>query len=204
MSHVQPTARVTLDEIIGLDRYEQLRPEFRRRVIETKKSRRVAVGDRITFVFENHDTMLFQVQEMLRAEHIVDLDKVREEIDVYNALIPEPGELSATMLIEITESDRIREELVRLIGIEHAVRMEIGDPTAGGFAVPGQFEAGRSKEDKLSAVQYVRFVFSPAARQAFVAGTQPVRLVIDHPHYRHTAEISDPVRRSLADDLRSA
>jgi len=73
-------------------RYRAVRaatPEFRRRIIEMKRHRRVAVGDRVTFVFENHDTMLFQVQEMLRAEHIVDLDRVREEIDVYNALIPQ-------------------------------------------------------------------------------------------------------------------
>src|SRR5919198_5756717 len=104
--------KVTLDEIVGLERYEQMRPEFRRRIIELKKQRRVSVGDWVTFVFENHDTVFFQIQEMLRTEHIVDVDKVRDEINVYNDLIPDPGTLSATMLIEIIEADRIRERLL--------------------------------------------------------------------------------------------
>src|SRR5262245_44067824 len=108
--------KVSLDEVMGLERYEQARPVFRARIIALKKNRRVSVGDRVTFVFENHDTMLFQIQEMLRAEHIVDLDRVRDEIEVYSALIPNAGELSATMLIEITEMEHIREELVRLMG----------------------------------------------------------------------------------------
>ena len=192
--------KVVLDEIQGLERYERVRPDFRQRIIDLKKHRRVAVGDRVTFVFENHDTMLFQIQEMLRAEHIVDVDKVRDEIEVYNALIPDAGELSATMLIEITESDNIRDELVRLIGIDEAVRLAIGER----FSVRGEFEAGHSKEDKLSAVQYVRFVFDPAARAAFVAGQEPVRLIIEHPNYRHAAVIADAVRASLADDLAAA
>ncbi|MFI5396225.1 MAG: DUF3501 family protein [Candidatus Binatia bacterium] len=196
--------KVTLDEILGLERYEQIRPEFRQRLIEMKKDRRVAVGDRVTFVFENHDTMLFQVQEMVRAEHLVDLDRIRDEIDVYNALVPAGDELSATMLIEITESDRIREELVQLIGIDEAVHLEIGDPPRGGFTVHGEFEAGRSKADKLSAVQYVRFHFDAPARKAFIDGTQPVRLVIDHPNYRHSAAIDGAVRQSLARDLEAA
>jgi len=192
--------KVGLDEVMGLERYEQLRPTFRQRIIDLKKNRRVAVGDRVTFVFENRDTMLFQIQEMLRAEHIVDLDRVRDEVEVYNALIPEPGELSATMLIEITESDQVREQLVRLIGIDAAVRLEIGDRSA----IRGEFEGGRSKEDKLSAVQYVRFALDDGARQAFIHGTEPVCLVIDHPNYRHRAPVNGAVRASLAADLEAA
>jgi len=192
--------KVTLDEIIGLDRYEQMRSEFRRRIIELKKNRRVAVGDRVTFVFENYDTMLFQIQEMLRAEQIVDLDRVRDEVAVYNALIPEPGELSATMLIEITEANRLREDLVNLIGIDEATHLEIGKQ----ITVRGQFEPGRSKEDKLSAVQYVRFAIDAAARSVFIGSPEPVRLVIDHRNYRHTAAIHGGVRDALARDLDSA
>ncbi len=197
--------KVTLDEVLGLERYEQLRDAARQRIIQMKKQRRVAVGDQVTFVFENHDTMWFQIHEMLRAERIVDLDRIRDELDVYNGLIPEPGELSATMLIEITEESQIRERLVSLIGIDEAVTMEIGDKAAASrWCIRGEFEAGRSKEDKLSAVQYVRFPFSAAARAAFIDGVQPVRLVIDHPNYRHQALLDDAVRRSLAQDLESA
>jgi hypothetical protein len=105
------------------------------------------------------------------------------------------------MLIEITDSDHIREDLVQLIGIDEAVRLEIGDPARGGFSVPGQFEGGRSKEDKLSAVQYVRFPLDAGAREAFRDSRQPARLIIDHPNYRHTSALEGAVRRSLACDL---
>ena len=186
--------KVTLDEIVGLERYERIRDEFRRRIIDLKKTRRVAVGDRITFVFENHDTVLFQIQEMLRAEHITDLDKVHFEVDVYNELIPGEGELSATMLIEITQQDRIRLELVKLIGIDKAVSLRIGNR----FTIPAVFEAGRSKEDNLSAVQYVRFPLPPEARAAFRDEQQEAMLVIDHPNYQAQALLSSATRRSLA------
>jgi hypothetical protein len=189
--------KVQLEEIMGLERYEQARPEFRRRIIEMKKCRRVAVGDRITFVFENHDTMWFQIQEMLRAEHIVDLDRVRGELEVYNGLVPDAGELSATMLIEITEAGQIREQLLSLLGIDEAVSLHVGAE----HRIPGTFEAGRSKADKLSAVQYVRFSFNDVARAAFVGGVEPVRLAITHPKYRYDAAIDGAVRESLARDL---
>jgi hypothetical protein len=190
------TNKVQLDEIIGLQRYEDMRDSFRAHIIESKRRRRVSVGDRVTFVFENHETMLFQIQEMLRAEQIVDLDRVREEIEVYNALVPNPGELSSTMLIEITGSDRIREELVELIGIDEAVTLVIGD-----HVVAAVFEAGRSKEDKLSAVQYVRFPLTPQAIAALQGSQAEAAIVIDHPRYQHRAVIPAAVRQSLVEDL---
>ena len=190
--------KITLEDVIGLERYEQIRDEFRRRIIERKKSRRVSVGDRVTFVFENRDTVLFQIQEMVRAERITDLDKLREEVEAYNELLPEAGELSSTMLIEITEEAEIRPELVRLIGIDRAVALEIGDD----IRVPAVFEAGRSKEDNLSAVQYVRFPFDAAARAAFANADVPARLVIDHPNYRASAPLAGALRESLQADLR--
>jgi hypothetical protein len=192
------TYKVALEEIVGLERYERERNDLRARIIALKKQRRVPVGDRVTFVFENHDTMLFQIQEMLRAEHIVDLDRVREEVAVYNELVPNESELSATLLIEITDSQRIREDLVRLIGIDECVSLHIGRT----HRIPAQFEPGRSKEDKLSAVQYVRFRFEPTQRQAFLSGTEPIRLAIEHPNYRHAAEIDRSVWESLKEDLR--
>ncbi len=189
--------KVTLDEIMGLERYERIRDEFRRRVINLKKNRRVGVGDRITFVFENHETVLFQIQEMLRAEHITDIDKIRFEVDTYNELIPADGELSATMLIEITEQEHIRPELVRLIGVDKAVSLRIGDR----FIVPAEFEPGRSKEDNLSAVQYVRFPLSPEVRTAFKDDRQEARIVIDHANYQAQTLLSPEVQRSLAAEL---
>jgi hypothetical protein len=100
------------------------------------------------------------------------------------------------MLIEITEQDRIRERLLSLKGIEDGVRLEVGE-----HAIPGEFELGRSKEDNLSAVQYVRFRFDTAPLDLFVSGRVPSRLVVDHANYRATAVIEEAVRRSLAADL---
>jgi len=189
--------KVTLDEIVGVERYERIRPEFRRRIIELKKNRRVTVGDRITFVFENHDTVLLQIQEMMRTERIIDLDKIRFEVDTFNELIPAEGGLSATMLIEITQAEQIRPELVRLIGIDKAVALQIGSR----YRVPAEFEPGRSKEDNLSAVQYVRFPLSPEARAAFRDERQEAVLAIDHPNYQARTVLPPAVRRSLAADV---
>lgn len=192
--------KVSLDEIVGIERYEKIRDDFRKKIIALKRNRRVAVGPQVTLVFENHDTMLFQIQEMVRAENIVDLDKVRDEIDVYNALVPDAGELSATLLIEITDSDSIRADLVKLIGIDECVFLEIG----GEHRIRAEFEPGRAKEDKLSAVQYVRFSLDPLAKAAFLDKAMVVRLVIEHENYQATAAIDGTVRESLAQDLVAA
>jgi hypothetical protein len=191
---------VTLDDVVGLDRYEVMRDEVRRRIIELKRSRRLSVGPDVTFVFENHDTVYFQIQEMLRAERITDLDAVRAELQVYNALLPQPGELSATMLIEITEPEHIAERLLSLLGIDEAVWLQVGSLPR----IAAQFEPGRSKEDKLSAVQYLRFLLPPDARAAFLDPAGPVNLVIDHPRYQAQSAVAGSTRASLSDDLRAA
>lgn len=192
--------KVSLDEVMGLEQYELVRPAFIGRIIALKKQRRVPVGDRITLVFENHDTALFQIQEMMRTERIVDIDKVRQEVETYNELVPDAGQLSATMLIEITEKGSIREALVSLLGIDRCVRLEIG----ADLVVAAEFEGGRSKEDNLSAVQYLRFNLGAAARLAFLDVCVPVRLAIDHPRYRHATSIEGAVRAQLVRDLEAS
>ena len=190
---------VTLDDVVGLERYEAVRDDVRRHIIELKRARRLSVGPEITFVFENHHTVYFQIQEMLRAERITDLDAVRQEVAVYNALLPQPGELSATMLIEITQQERVAERLLGFLGIDEAVSLHVGT-----HRIAAEFEPGRSREDKLSAVQYVRFVFPTPARCAFLDPGTPARLAIQLPSYRHEAALEGRVRASLAEDLRAA
>jgi Protein of unknown function (DUF3501) len=189
---------VTLDDVIGIDRYEAVRNELRSRIIALKRRRRLTVGPFVTFVFENHDTVHFQIQEMIRAERITDLDAIRFELEVYNALLPRVGELSATMLIEITAEEDIPKRLNSLLGIDEAVRFEIGDD----WVVPAVFEAGQSNEEKLSAVQYVRFPLPAAARVAFADPNVPVVLVVDHRNYRARANVEADMRAALAEDLR--
>jgi hypothetical protein len=194
MSTIRP---VTLDDVVGLERYEEIRVDLRRRVIALKRNRRVPVGGEVTFVFENHSTVFFQIQEMLRAERITDLDAVRDELTVYNGLLPRPGELSATMLIEITRAEEAVTRLNELLGIDECVRLEIGADQV----VPATFEEGFSKEDKLSAVQYVRFALSEAQQNSFRRAAVTARLVIDHRNYRATTLLEGDVRASLMDDL---
>jgi len=180
---------------MGIAAYQKVRESFRQRIIELKQARRVAVGDKVTLVFENRDTMIFQIQEMVRAENISDLDKIREEIDVYNELIPEPGELSATLFLEIEDQTHLREDLLKFLGIDEAVYFEVGS-----HSIHARFEAGHSKEDKISAVQYVKFPFSEKARMALTKGEEAA-IVIDHPNYKARALIDARTRQSLVQDL---
>jgi hypothetical protein len=187
--------KVGLDDILGSSAYAKMREDFLRRIIELKRKRRISIGDRISLVFENRDTVIFQIQEMLRAERITDLDKIREEIEVYNELIPNPGELSATMFLEIEDQAHLRDELLKFLGIDESVYLQIGD-----HSVRGQFEEGRSKEDKISAVQYVRFPFTAEAQKDFIAGAR-AELAVDHANYRASALLSADQQKSLAADL---
>jgi hypothetical protein len=189
--------KIQFDEVKNLYEYEKARDTLRAGVIALKARRRVPVGDRLSFLFENRQTVLFQIQEMVRAERIVADAAVREEIDVYNELVPEPGELSATLMIEIEDRDQIKPQLDRLMGIDSGehVWLEIGREPR----VRGKFEEGHSKEDKLAAVHFVRFALPAPARRAFAAG--PVALVVEHPNYRARTELSTETRTALAEDL---
>jgi len=188
--------KIAVEDIMGLSAYEKARDELRRRIIELKKRRRVSVGEKVSLVFENRATVIFQIQEMIRAERITDPDKIRDEIEVYNSLIPRPGELSATLFLEIEDQSRLREELLKFLGIDERVFLMIG-----GDSIHARFEEGHSKEDKISAVQYVKFPFSPELTRRFTEGQEEVSLVIDHPNYQATAALAPEVRKSLAEDL---
>ncbi len=189
--------KITLADVKNLYEYEKVRDRFRQGIIEHKKRRRVNVGNEISLVFENRETVLFQIQEMIRAERIVADEKIQEEIEVYNELLPEPGQLSATLLIEIEDEDHLKEELDRFFGIDEDGRVyfQIG----GGDAVVGSFESGHSKEDKISAVHFVRFTFTPTEIEAF--RHEEVALVVDHPNYRARATLPPEIKGSLLEDL---
>jgi len=190
--------KVVLSEILDIAQYEKARDAFRRRIIELKKNRRLPVGPMVTFIFENHDTILFQIQEMMRAERIVNDDAIQHEIDTYNQLLPGENELAATMLIELPDARRIREEIIKFHGVNAGgvTYFQIGDER-----LPGVFHAGQSDDRRISAVQYARFRFNDAQREAFVTGANPARLVINHPNYRHETLIEGAVREELSKDF---
>ena len=186
---------IGLEDLLGRERYGAERDAIRRRIIEHKSRRRVRVGDRISLLFEDRATVWYQTQEMVWVERITDLDAIRAELDVYGALLPGRSELSATLLIEITEQARIRDELWRMRGIDEHVWLDVA-----GERVAGVFETGRESESKLSAVQYVRFPLEPAMRARVVDGA-PLAIVTDHPEYRCSAPVPEVVRQSLAAEL---
>ncbi len=191
--------KVERAEILPLPEYEQVRPQVIRSVIAAKAARRVLVGDKVSLVFENHETIRYQIQEMTRIERIVDDAKVQDEIDIYNQLLPDDDELSATLFIEIDNEALLKATLPKLVGIEHSVRLKIGDR----LTVPGVGEGGRSRDDYTSSVHYLRFPFSAEAKEALARGEQPVWLEIDHPNYGASARLSRETVEALARDLRT-
>ena len=187
--------KVAIDDIVGLRRYETIRQDLRRRIIELKQKRRISLGDRLSLVFENRPTVIFQIQEILRVENISDLDKIRQEIATYNQLIPDSGELSATLFLEIEDQTHLREELLKFQGIEDAISLRIA-----AYQLQARFEPRRSKENKIRAVHYIRFRFDDQALEAFVSGTR-TELVIDHRNYQAAVVLQPETQRSLGEDL---
>lgn len=194
------TGKIELKDVLNFFEYEKVREAMRQRVIELKRARRVQVGRHLSFVFENRDTLLFQIQEMCRIERITEDARIQDELDVYNPLLPEPGELSATLMIEIEDKHQIQPVLDRFMGIDTGrhVWIQVGRE----FAVPGDFEAGHSDEEKgkLSAVHFVRFAFPAPAVRAFK--DSEVSLVVDHPGERARTRLSDETKAALLEDLR--
>jgi hypothetical protein len=196
-------AKLALDDIADLRAYEREREEFRAEVIALKKKRRVHVGPVITLLFENRDTIRFQIQEMARVEKLLSDQAIQTELDVYNPLIPEPGHLAATLFIELTSEDQLRDWLPRLVGIESSpvIRIGSGDGAESVRAIPDpEHEAQLTRDAITASVHYVHFAFSPEQVERFAS--DPVTLVIDHPEYPHEAALAPETVAELLQDLR--
>lgn len=185
-------------DLLSTTDYERQRESFRARIIELKRRRRIALGPLITMVFENRDTLLFQIQEMVRVEHIVEPSKIQNELDVYNALLPAAGELSATLLIEITEEATMKHWLDQFMGLDHGEKVAI---VAGGERVFGEFEGGHSHDTKISAVHFVRFRPTASMQPAIADLRQPVMLTVDHGEYHAQAAVPGSMREEWLSDL---
>ena len=190
---------LTLQDLLPAAEYERQREQFRSQIIALKQRRRISVGPLITLIFENRETLRFQTQEMIRVEHILDPHKVQDELDVYNALMPGDGELSATLLIEITEQDRMKEWLDVFMGLDHGNTIAI---RTGSEQVFGEFEGGHSHETKISAVHFVRFRPTASMTTAFADLRQPVTLTVHHHAYHAEAPVPGSMREEWLQDLR--
>lgn len=189
--------KIRFDEILDLVQYEKIRSEFRKEVVDMKKNRRLPIGDRMTLVFENRKTVLFQIQEMVRVERLVNERAIQHEIDTYNMLIPDKQELSATMLIEIQEVGKIKDVLDELMGLpKNCVFLHVGE-----HRHYASFDLDQSEEDRISAVQYIKFALDDATEKLFADELVPAEIVVDHPRYRHRAWLTGAIRQSLISDL---
>jgi hypothetical protein len=190
---------LTLDDVLDLRAYERVRDDYRAKVIAMKKNRRVALGPIMTLVFECLDTVRFQVQEMARVEKIISDEAIQTELDIYNRLLPAPGELSATLLIELTTEADLREWLPKLVGIETQLGVALDGDVV--LSVPeADHAAALSREEITPAVHYLRFPFSHEQVAAFGRASE-VALVSEHPAYPARTVLAPAVREELLGDL---
>ena len=188
--------KLTVDDIVDHRAYERERGELRARIIAMKQRRRIALGDLLTITFENTDTMRFQVQEMARAERMLTDEAIAGEVATYNELIPDEGELSGTLFVELTSEELLRQWLPRLVGIQRHVHVEVDGSRVSG--VPDD-EERLTRDEVTATVHYLKFGFDADQRGRFAAG--PVRIVVDHPAYSATVDLDDDQRVELAADL---
>lgn len=197
--------RLTLDDIEDLRAYEREREKFRNKVIDLKRKRRVPVGPLLTVLFENRETIRFQIQEMVRIERMLQDEQVQTELDVYNPLIPEPGELSATLFVELTSEEALREWLPKLVGIEQALELRIGAESSSPWdvvrATPEEAHAeALTRETVTASVHYIRFSLTPAQIDRFQS--DPVTLAAAHDAYSEATALSEETKAELLSDLR--
>jgi len=191
--------KLTIDDIADQRAYEREREAFRAHIIELKQHRRIGVGPFVSLVFENRDTIRFQIQEMARAERILTDDGIQAELDIYNPLIPEKGSLSATLFIELTSKDELMEWLPKLVGIERSVQLRIDGEVVA--ATPdAEHERQLTRETITASVHYVHFELDPTQIQRFADAR--VRIEVAHENYAYETELSKAARESLLDDLR--
>lgn len=197
------TRKLTLADISDLRAYERERDEFRRRIMELKKLRRIGVGPFMTVVFENRETIRFQIQEMARAEKLISDEAIETELRTYNPLVPEPGQLALTLFIELTSELALRDWLPRLVGIERHVALRAGEGDQQ-FVVHAQPEAGHAsqltRDEVTASVHYVFFELTPD--QVEVVASGPVEVLIDHENYNHATTLGEESVAELLADLR--
>ena len=191
--------KLVLTDILEQRAYERIRETRRAEIIELKRRRRIALGTIVTVMFENRDTMQSQIQEMLRVERVVSDEGVLEEIKAYNPMIPEPGQLCATLFVELTSEEQVREWLPKLAGLERSISVVLAD----GTEVPGRIDekhaAGLTRDDVTAAVHYLVFDFTPAQVAAFDGGDVTVQCSL--PSYLEVAALSPSTKAELLTDL---
>ena len=178
------------DELVDYATYEDVRDEFRGRVLALKEPRRIHLGDSVTLLFETTDTVRYQVQEMMRVEKMVRESEIQHELETYNEILGDAGELGCTMLIELDDPVVRDRKLREWLTLPQHVFAELED----GERIAAKFDPRQVGEDRVSSVQFLKF---------HTGGRTPVAFVIDHPSYQARAQLTSEQHRALGEDLRS-
>jgi hypothetical protein len=191
--------KLSRKDLYSLEEYSEIRDEFRARVMEHKKNRRLDLGDNLVLLFEDRLVMHYQIQEMLKAEKIFEADGIQEELDAYNPLIPDGTNWKATMMIQYADVAERQQMLAKLVGIENRVWLRIGNHDKVYPIADEDLE--RATDDKTSAVHFLRFELTPAMIADIHKGAS-ISAGVDHENYSVTLDaIPDNVAKSLAEDL---
>jgi hypothetical protein len=190
---------LTLDDLLPLDEFSSRRREFfdaLQRYLD--RYRRVRIGPRLTLLFENRQTLWFRVQDIIRIARLAEAARLREELDLYNRLLPGKGCLQAALLIEVAEETRLTEELAPWQAFEGChLRLHAGDASA-----PATLITCRPEDRCIGAVHWVRFTVDDACRKQLADFRKPAFVEVTLPSYQHQGPLlSDEVRQSLIDDL---
>jgi hypothetical protein len=191
--------KLNREDLFSLEKYAEVRPQFRAQVMAHKQTRQVSIGPNATLYFEDRLTMQYQVQEMLRIERIFESGGINEELEAYNPLIPDGSNWKATFMVEFPDVEERRVALQRLKGVENRVWARVA-----GFepVLPiADEDLEREDEEKTSSVHFLRFELTPDMVKAVKQGAA-VSMGIDHPAYNHQVDpIPAATRDSLAQDL---
>ncbi|HQZ33710.1 MAG TPA: DUF3501 family protein [Ilumatobacteraceae bacterium] len=190
--------KLTLNDIADARAYEREREHLRAEVLELKQRRRVSLGTVVTVMFENRATMRYQIQEMARVERTFTDEAIMEELAVYNPMIPVPGQLCATLFIELTSDEQLREWLSKLVGVEQSVVFRLPNGDSVRCVVDPQHASQLTREHVTAAVHYITFEFTEAQVAAFTDG---VVLAIDHPEYLEAVQLLPSTIAELRADL---
>ena len=187
------------EDLYSLEKYAEIRPEFRKQVMAHKKTRLVHIGPNVTIHFEDRLVMQYQIQEMLRAERIYEGEAIQEELGAYNPLIPDGSNWKATLMIEFEDEHERQRQLALLKGLEAATWVRVG--TLDRVHPIANEDLERESEEKTSSVHFLRFELTPemvaAARDGATIGVG-----VDHPQYRYEVDaVPEAVRDSLVNDL---
>jgi len=187
------------ESLYSLEKYSEIRKDFREKVLEHKKNRNLRIGPNATLYFEDRLTMQYQIQEMLRVEKIFDSEGIQEELDAYNPLIPDGKNWKATFMLEFPDIDERKQQLAKLVGIEDVTWLRIGEHEKVTPVADEDLE--RDIEGKTSSVHFLRFELTDDMISDLKAGAT-LAAGIDHPEYQHQVDpVPDNIRNSLIEDL---